>query len=109
MQIQLLSAREFTERDSADSPAVAVVNEVFAQRYFAKQNPVGQHLSANVRGRRRELEAGHFISDPRKWSRFQSGRLIPAVWRPCNSRDLGGARISRARLSRRNTLKLKVL
>jgi len=56
MQIQLLSGREFTDRDSADSPAVAVVNEVFAQRYFAKQNPVGRHLSANVRGRRRELE-----------------------------------------------------
>ncbi len=41
MQIQLLSGREFTDRDSADSPAVAVVNEVFAQRYFAKQNAVG--------------------------------------------------------------------
>lgn len=56
MQIPLLSGREFTDRDSADSPAVAVVNEVFAQRHFANQNPVGQHLSANVRGRRRDLE-----------------------------------------------------
>jgi putative ABC transport system permease protein len=56
MQIHLLSGREFTDRDSADGPAVAVVNEVFAQRYFANQNPVGQHLSANVRGQRRTLE-----------------------------------------------------
>jgi putative ABC transport system permease protein len=56
MQIQLLSGREFTDRDSADGPAVAVVNEVYAQRYFANQKPVGQHLSANVRGKRRDLE-----------------------------------------------------
>jgi ABC-type antimicrobial peptide transport system permease subunit len=39
-----------------DGPAVAVVNEVFAQRYLANQNPVGQHLSASVRGQRRDLE-----------------------------------------------------
>jgi predicted permease len=56
MQIHLLSGREFTNRDSADSPAVAVINEVFAHRHFANQNPVGQHLSANVRGRRTDLE-----------------------------------------------------
>ena len=56
MQIPVLSGRAFTERDSADGPAVAIVNEVFAQRHFANQNPVGQHLSANVRGERRDLE-----------------------------------------------------
>jgi predicted permease len=56
MQIQLLSGREFTDRDSADGPAVAVVNEVFAQRYLANQNPVGQRLWASVRGQRRDLE-----------------------------------------------------
>lgn len=56
MQIHLLAGREFTDRDSADGPAVAVVNEVFAQRYLANQNPVGQHLSAKVRGQPRDLE-----------------------------------------------------
>jgi len=56
MQIQLLSGREFTHRDSADSPAVAVINEVFAQQHFANRNPIGQHVSANVRGQRRDLE-----------------------------------------------------
>lgn len=56
MQMSLLSGREFTDRDSADSPAVAVVSEAFAQRYFADQNPVGKHLSANVRGQRRDME-----------------------------------------------------
>jgi putative ABC transport system permease protein len=56
MRIPLLSGREFTNRDSADSSGVALVNEVFAQRHFSHQNPVGQRLSANVRGQRRDLE-----------------------------------------------------
>jgi ABC-type antimicrobial peptide transport system permease subunit len=56
MQIQLLSGREFTELDSAGSPAVAVVNEAYAEHYFPAQNPIGQHLVANVRGKRTDLE-----------------------------------------------------
>ena len=56
MQIHLVAGREFTESDTAESPAVAVVNEAIAQQYFANQNPVGQYLSASVRGRRRDLE-----------------------------------------------------
>ncbi len=39
MQIHLLAGREFTDRDSADSPAVAVVNEAFAQRHFRQSEP----------------------------------------------------------------------
>src|SRR5262249_18126057 len=56
MQTPLLAGREFTEHDAKDSPAVAIVNEVFAGRYFPHENPVGQHLSAIVRGRRTDLE-----------------------------------------------------
>ena len=56
MQTPLLSGREFTERDSAAAPPRAVVNEAFARRYFPAQDPLGQYLSAVVRGERRELE-----------------------------------------------------
>jgi predicted permease len=56
MRIRLMSGREFSEHDSAESPAVAVINERFAQRYFPNQNPIGQHLAATVRGRTRDLE-----------------------------------------------------
>ncbi len=56
MQIPLLSGREFTDRDSAESPAVAIVNEAFAGRHFAGRTPVGQHLSASMRGQRQDLE-----------------------------------------------------
>ena len=56
LRIPLLSGREFTDRDSPGSPAVAVINQRFAQRFFANQNPVGRHLAASVRGRARDLE-----------------------------------------------------
>jgi predicted permease len=56
MRIPVLSGREFTEQDSATSPAVAMVNEKYAQRHFPNQNPVGQHLSAKVSGTWRDVE-----------------------------------------------------
>jgi predicted permease len=56
LQIQLLTGREFTDRDRTDTPLVAIVNEAYAERHFGRQNPVGQHLSASVNGRRGDLE-----------------------------------------------------
>jgi predicted permease len=63
MQIALLSGREFTEADSAESAGVAVVSRMFAERHFARQNPLGQHLSAKVRGRTRDLEIVGVVAD----------------------------------------------
>jgi predicted permease len=55
-QIPLLSGREFTERDRADTAPVAIVNEAYAQRHLANRNAIGQHLSTNLSGRRVDLE-----------------------------------------------------
>jgi predicted permease len=56
MQTQLLSGRDFNDRDTPTSQPVAIVNEAFAQKYFAGTNPIGQRLSAGLRGKPRELE-----------------------------------------------------
>jgi putative ABC transport system permease protein len=56
VQIRLLAGREFTDRDVAGGPGVAIVNEAYAQRFLGNRNPVGQCLSARVRGQRRDLE-----------------------------------------------------
>jgi putative ABC transport system permease protein len=42
MGIRLLEGREFTERDDAASPAVMIVNEAFARRFFGDRSPVGR-------------------------------------------------------------------
>jgi predicted permease len=56
IQTPILLGRGFQPGDSADLPAVAVVDETFAQRHFPNENPVGRHISARVRGEVRDLE-----------------------------------------------------
>jgi macrolide transport system ATP-binding/permease protein len=43
MQIPILLGRDIQERD-LESPRVAVVNEKFAKKYFAGENPVGRRI-----------------------------------------------------------------
>ena len=42
--IPLRAGRDLTDRDDAAAPKSVVVNETFAKRYFAGQNPVGRRL-----------------------------------------------------------------
>ncbi len=44
MRIPVLSGRAFTAEDTANSHGIVVVNEAFANQYFANQNPIGKHL-----------------------------------------------------------------
>ena len=48
MKIPLLSGRTFTEQDNAAAPLVAVVDQVFAERYFPRQNPIGKYVANNA-------------------------------------------------------------
>ena len=42
--IPLVAGRDFTERDTAQSPRVAIISESIARRYFTNQNPLGKRL-----------------------------------------------------------------
>jgi putative ABC transport system permease protein len=42
MDTAFLAGRDFDERDTVGAPKVAIVNEVFAQRIFGGENPVGR-------------------------------------------------------------------
>lgn len=53
LKIPILRGREFTERDTADSPGVVIINQAFADRYWPGQEPLGRRLS--VRGREAPL------------------------------------------------------
>lgn len=50
MKIPLRRGREFTELDRADYPAVVVINETMARRFFPDVNPIGQRLTIGDRG-----------------------------------------------------------
>jgi predicted permease len=51
MGIPLLAGREFDERDRLGSPPVAIVNETWAKVNLGDQNPMGQHVVLEGRGR----------------------------------------------------------
>jgi predicted permease len=42
--IPLVAGRDFTDRDNAQSPPVAIVSESIARRFFPGQNPLGRRL-----------------------------------------------------------------
>src|ERR1700722_8994881 len=47
MGIPLLRGRFFTAQDNAHSPSVVVIDDVFAQKYFPNQNPIGKRINLN--------------------------------------------------------------
>src|SRR5262249_23544978 len=62
MQTLLSFGREFTERDTANTSPVAIINEAFVRHYFPDQSPIGQYISTKAsvgtipRGQPRDLE-----------------------------------------------------
>src|SRR5262249_13270361 len=48
MGTALRQGRGFTQQDRAGQPAVVIVNEAFAQKFFPGQNPLGQRISLGV-------------------------------------------------------------
>jgi putative ABC transport system permease protein len=52
MGMPLLSGRDFVESDTRQSPNVVVINEAFARRHFAGENPLGHRLK--LQGQERE-------------------------------------------------------
>jgi hypothetical protein len=45
LRTQLISGRDFTEQDGADSQRVAIVNQELVDRYWPGQNAIGKRLS----------------------------------------------------------------
>jgi len=44
LQIPLKQGRDFTERDNESAPGVAIVNEIFAQRFWPNDSPLGKRI-----------------------------------------------------------------
>lgn len=43
-KVPIVRGRAFTERDDAAAPAVVIINEAMARRYWKNENPIGQRL-----------------------------------------------------------------
>jgi predicted permease len=65
MQIPVLLGREIEQRDAANAPKVAVVNETFVKKYLEGGNPLGRHLSMRWRGTAADFEIVGVAKDSR--------------------------------------------
>jgi putative ABC transport system permease protein len=61
--IKLLQGRLFTAHDNANSPRVILINESFARRHFAGENPVGRSLDLGDAGPGHGSEIIGVVSD----------------------------------------------
>jgi putative ABC transport system permease protein len=63
MKIPLLRGRDFTARDTATAPWVAIVNETMARRFFPDQNPIGQRVRVDLSAEDQEREIVAVVKD----------------------------------------------
>ncbi len=71
--IPMVRGRFFTEDDTATSPAVAVVNKAFADKYLAGQDPVG-HILSMGKGRFANIRIVGVIADVKQLNVIDSTR-----------------------------------
>jgi predicted permease len=78
MEIPLVVGREFTDRDSAGAPKVAIINETTTRRYFMGQSPIGRTI--DLEGGNRDIEIVGIVRD----AKFASVRepSPPTVYLP---------------------------
>ena len=55
-KIPVLHGRDFTEDDRSNTPRVALINEAFAKKYFAHEDPIGRHIDHGLGGGQRGIE-----------------------------------------------------
>jgi len=48
LKIPILLGRDFTDRDIAGAPKVAIVNQKFVKRYFGGADPLGRHIGMGI-------------------------------------------------------------
>jgi predicted permease len=48
MRIPLLAGRDFQASDDSKAPAVTIIDEAFAKKYFPGENPIGKHIKPGL-------------------------------------------------------------
>jgi predicted permease len=76
MGIPLLMGRDIAESDTATSPKVVVINQTFAERYLAGQNPLGHHVGSKENERTIVGVAGN-----NKYTGLDE-KDLPMMWTP---------------------------
>jgi predicted permease len=78
----IMLGRPITERDTAASPKVAVVNQAFAKRFFKGQNPIGQHFGPDKIKYSATYEIVGVTNDVRYMTWGYKNPVRPMYWLP---------------------------
>ena len=89
MDIPLLRGRFFSVHDDEHAPLVVVVDEVFAQKYFPNQNPIGKRINLALSSKLAEIVG--VVGHVNQWGlatddqqSLRSGLYIPCMQMPDN-------------------------
>jgi predicted permease len=63
LETPLIAGREFTIADNDEAQFVAIVNQAFAQHFFAGQSPIGKHMHRGSNGPPFEIEIVGLVRD----------------------------------------------
>jgi len=77
MEIPLLAGRSLNAQDDAPAPTVVVVNQTFASRYFAGENPVGKRFTFDTK-KPDEIEIVGLVKDAKY--RRQRDEIPPTAY-----------------------------
>jgi putative ABC transport system permease protein len=80
MKIPILRGRDITAQDTAASPLVIVINQTFARRFFANDDPIGKRMTLDFVPDERPREIVAVVGDTRS-SRMQQ-EPSPTVYVP---------------------------
>jgi putative ABC transport system permease protein len=80
LRARMVAGREFDVRDDVRSPAVAIVNETLARRYFAGEDPLGKRVSIAYMRQRIALEIVGVAADMKQGE--LGAPVIPQIYAP---------------------------
>jgi putative ABC transport system permease protein len=80
LRARMVAGREFDVRDDVRSPAVAIINETLARRYFAGEDPLGKRLSIAYMRQRIALEIVGVAADMKQGE--LGAPVIPQIYAP---------------------------
>jgi predicted permease len=78
---RVVRGRGVSEKDTASSRKVAVVNQAFARRFFGTGNPIGRHFGREPE-ESREFEVVGVVEDARYWPYSLEGPATPMFFLP---------------------------
>jgi predicted permease len=89
LHASMLRGRDFTARDAASAPWVAVINQTMARTFWPNEDPIGKHITLDLVPEEQPREIVGIVSDikiSRSQTKPQAAMYVPHGQRPAHYR-----------------------